>query len=109
MKESLNSSQFCHRFKQIRPENFSWAALGAIFEYLEECEEDVGEELEFDPIAICCDYSEHTSALDCINDAGYDAGIDDLEEDEKEGAAMEYLRDNTQVIEFDGGIVIQGF
>lgn len=110
MKETLTQSQFCHRFKEVRPDNFSWAALEALFEYFEEYEDSCGDEIEFDPIAICCDFSEHDSALACIEDMGYDFTPDEDEDsEEQEESALEWLRDQTTVIEFDGGIIIQGF
>ena len=68
-------------------------------------------EIELDVIALCCDYSEHESALDCIEDLGYgfEPEPEDTEESTNEEAALEYLRENTQVITFEGGIIIQGF
>ena len=41
--------------------NFSYDGLHALFEYLEDYEDDTGEEIEFDMIGICCDYSEYDS------------------------------------------------
>jgi hypothetical protein len=60
-------------------------------------------EIELDVIALCCEYSEHKSALDAAADYGFDV------DDESEENAMQFFRDNTQVIEFDGGIIIQNF
>lgn len=109
MKETLTNSQFCHRFKEIRPDNFSWAGLEALFDHLEQHEEDCGEEIEFDPIALCCDYSEHENAADCVREMGYSVFFEGEDEGERENEALEYLQENTQVIEFTGGIIIQGF
>lgn len=96
---------------EVRRDNFSWAGLEAIFEHLEQYEDDCGEEVEFDPIAICCDYSEHDTALECVDDMGYNMpNIDDDDSlEDKEGICLAFLRDNTMVIEFTGGIIIQGF
>ena len=41
--------------------NFSYDGLGALFDYIEELEHDIGEDIEFDPIALCCEYSEYDS------------------------------------------------
>jgi hypothetical protein len=63
-----------------------------------------------DVVALCCDYSEHESAIACVSDLGYDFAQDeDDDEDEQEEAALAYLQDNTSVITFDGGVIIQGF
>jgi hypothetical protein len=41
---------------QIRPENFSYEGQGEIFDYFEEMGEE--NDMEFDPIAICCTFSQ---------------------------------------------------
>ena len=44
-------------------ENAAWSNAGAfaLVEYLEQIEEDCGTEIEFDRVAIRCEYSEHES------------------------------------------------
>ena len=110
MKHTINQCQFADAFKSAgRQDQFSYAGLNALFGSLEEYEESTGEEIELDVIALCCDYSEHESALACVMDMGYDflPAEDDLNGKEQE--TLEYLRDHTQVIEFEGGIIIQNF
>lgn len=51
---TLNVSKFIDQFNQVRPQQFSYEALGELFEYYEE----LGENVEFDPVAICCEWSE---------------------------------------------------
>jgi hypothetical protein len=43
---------------QIRPDNFSYEGQGELFDYLEQCEDACDSKMEFDPIAICCDFSQ---------------------------------------------------
>ena len=38
--------------------NFSYEGLGDLFDYLEELEDSTGEQIEFDPIAIACEFTE---------------------------------------------------
>lgn len=38
--------------------NFSYEALGALYDYLTELEDCLGEQIEFDMVAICCEYTE---------------------------------------------------
>lgn len=59
MKTTVTRCDFQDAFQKIRPENFSYQGLNALFEYLEEYEEDTGQEIELDVIAICCDFSEY--------------------------------------------------
>ena len=58
MKTTVYFSEFRDYFHEILPDNFSYEALRILFDYLEEFEESTGEEVEFDVIAICCDFSE---------------------------------------------------
>ena len=67
MKTTLNKDQFISEFRSIRPDNFSYEALETLFEYFEMMENDCDFEMEFDPIAICCEYTEMT--IDEIYDA----------------------------------------
>ena len=60
MKTTVNFTEFRDHFYGIRPDNFSYDGLKILFEYLEEYEMDIGEELELDVIGLCCDFSEST-------------------------------------------------
>lgn len=41
-----------------RGDSFSYQGFEALFDYLDELSDDLGENIELDPVAICCDYSE---------------------------------------------------
>ena len=60
IKQTVTESDFRDAFQAIRPDNFSYEGLGALYEYLEELSEDTGEDIELDVIAICCDYTEYS-------------------------------------------------
>ena len=109
MKQTLNAYDFERAFVTAgRKDQFSYDGKKALFEYLEAFEEDTGEEIELDVIALCCDYSEYESAIECARDHPFDID-EDLDEDEQEEAALDYLRYHTSVIEFNTGIIIQSF
>jgi len=74
MKQTLNKDQFRFQMNQIRPDNFSYEGQGVLFDYLEQLEDDLGEQIEFDPIAFCCDYTE-SHYTDIIGD--YETEITD--------------------------------
>ena len=59
MKNTINEYQFCEWFEKNRPNNFSYEGRKALFEMLTSYEEDTGEEIDFDPIAFCCEYMEY--------------------------------------------------
>ena len=58
MINTINEYQFKDAFMSVRPDNFSYEGLSVLFDYFEELENDIGEQIELDVIAICCDYSE---------------------------------------------------
>jgi hypothetical protein len=82
MKEYVSESEFIDRFRQMdRKENFSYEGRKALFEYFEQLEEDLGEEIEFDCIAICCEYTEYDSLRDFQREYGNEyKSIEDIEE-----------------------------
>jgi len=59
MKTHVNSYDFKNWFLTHRPNSFSRVGLDSLFEYFEEYEDSTGEEIEFDPIGICCEYNEY--------------------------------------------------
>ena len=118
MKTNVNLSDFRDAFQSHDRKNFSYAGLEALYNWLIDIEEDSGEEWELDVIALCCEYSEHETALDCAREYGYEEVVDlephgsvDLLEvaELEEAQAAEWLNDRTTVIAFDGGIILQQF
>lgn len=102
MKTTVTSHQFVESFRACGRENqFSRAALFALFEYLEEYENSTGEEIELDPIGICCEWAEYSSAREAASEYGFEAEDDD--------EAEKWLGRKTTVVQFDGGLVVQQF
>ena len=59
MKSTVYLHDFREAFRQAdRKTHFSYDGLEILFDYLEELERDMGEEIELDVIALCCDYAE---------------------------------------------------
>jgi len=102
MYQTINQSAFVSAFKQSERKNqFSYAALCAIFDHITEIEEG-GEEIEFDLVSICCDWCEYDSAIEAAQAYGWSEW--------RHGQAMQFLSNETQVIELKGGaVVIQNF
>lgn len=61
MKKTITEFDFVNDFISIRPNSFTREALYALFDYFEQLENETEEENEFDPIAICCDFTEYDS------------------------------------------------
>ena len=97
MIQTITVSDFRDAFERMgRKDQFSYEALEIIFDYIEEYEQDSGEQVELDVIAICCDWSEDSP--ENIADQ-YSIDLDGIEEDEIMQAVMDYLCDNTTAYE----------
>ena len=62
MYETVTQSEFIDRFRQSeeRKNHLSYDGFIALYDYFEELEDSIDEELKFDMIAICCEYSQLT-------------------------------------------------
>lgn len=104
-----SASQFRDRFHQAgRSNQFSYDGLEILFDHLDQLSDDLGEPLEMDVIAICCDYAEDDSASIA---SYYDVDIDGLDEDEINDAVIAMLEDNGAYVGStnDGSIVYRQF
>ena len=114
MKTTVSLYDFREAFRACgRAEQFSYEGLEVLFDYLEQYEEDTGEELELDVIALCCDFYEDTEEQIVRNywDSEAEAEWEAIEdEDEKTEAVREYLEANGALIgEVTGGFVYRAF
>ena len=104
MKTTVNVYDFHREFELIRPNNFSRAGLNVLFDYFDEYEQESGEQMELDVIAICCDFTEATWQEIAEN---YSIDLTDAElGGEKYEIVKTYLEDQGALIgEVDGGFV----
>jgi hypothetical protein len=125
MKKTMTTSEIAHEL--IDDGNASWSRAGAfaLAQYLEELEESTGEEMEFDHVAIRCEWSEYASLMDWADDCFRDhedaaekLGLnlamsrDEFEENEEtiDAAIRHYIAEKAEpAIEFDGGVVVPCF
>lgn len=92
---TVNRDEFINAFDEYnRSENFSIEARGLIFDYLD----GMGENVELDPIAICCEFSEmeFNEVAENYSEAPQPGEYDDV--DDWVEALEEYLNDNTLLI-----------
>ena len=94
-------------------ENADWSMAGAfaLVEHLEQVEEDCGTEIEFDRVALRCEYSEHESLQEWARCYFTDDQLAEVLEDSEDNdeTIREYIFDHGQLIEFDGGIIVSEF
>ncbi len=97
MKTTISVYDFRDAFhKAGRGNQFSYEALGLIFEYMEDYEQDSGEEMELDVIGICCDLAE-ASPEDIARDYSIDVS-EATDEEEIAEIVRDYLDDHSRVI-----------
>ena len=112
MKTTVSLYDFREAFRQYdRANNFSYDGYRVLFEALEEYEDQWGGELELDPIAFCCEYSEDMPE-EIAENYGYTFDEDENEdEDTKREAIIQFLNDRTWVcgVTDTGSIVYQTF
>ena len=111
MKNTLSTSEAASLL--MADENAAWSMAGAfaLVEYLEQIEEECDTEIEFDRVAIRCEYSETESLQEwarCYFTDDQLAELLDGSEDRTE-TIREYILDHAQLIEFDGGIIVSEF
>jgi len=83
MKDTVTEYRF--RDEMIK-HGFSYDGATALFEYFEAYEEDTGEQMEFDPVAIRCDFNEYEN-------------LQAIKEDYQDIETIEDLQNHTTVIE----------
>ena len=115
MKLTLSTYEAAERL--FNDENANWTRAGAfaLVDYLEELEEDTGEEINFCHVALRCDYSQYSSLEEWATERWYLAenawkalsltgDYDNFNE-----ALRDYIRDRGTLLEFDGGIIVSSF
>jgi len=111
MKVTVDQTEFVRRFLAIRPSKFSDEALVALFDFLDKEEEDLGEEQELDVIAICSEWTEYGSVIVAAEAYGWEDPTPEGGERDStaERAALEFLQDQTAVIELSSGVLVRDF
>ena len=102
---SVNETLFVDMFRKYnRLDNFTYEGLQELFSYLDNLADELGEPIELDVIALCCEFYEG-NAQDIVND--YKSELEDMLNDEYyEGdldmIAGEYLQDQGVLVsEYD--------
>ena len=98
MKQTVYLEDFRRAFQSTRPNNFSHQGLIALYDYFQNLENDIGEELDLDVIAICCDYSEYKN-------------FQELKKEYLDFETLEDFQDKTIVIPIENtqGLIIRQF
>ena len=105
MIRTINQYDFIDAFKKMgRTDNFSNSGLIALYEYLTMLGDDLGQPIELDVIALCCEYDEYDNLEEFEADYGREfSNID---------KRFKYsIEDTTTMIPIEGtdGFIIQQF
>ena len=100
MKINLSTYEAANILLKDEHANWSHNAALALVGYYEAREEDCGEAIDLDPVAIRCDWTEYSSIEEASK---YYSNVLAPE------PALEYFTYRTNVIVFDGGVLIQQF
>ena len=97
MITTVNFNAFVDAFRAYdRYDNFGYEGLKALFDYLENYEEETGQSYELDVIALCCEYTMYENLEEFNKEYG------------EEYTSIDEVQDNTQVIEVnDDAFIIQ--
>lgn len=120
MKMTIDVGIMKNTFKSYNRDYFSWEACEVLLDYYDEIDEN----MEFDPIAICCDWSEYgnTPCLtwkDFVNDYDYlleeeiaddeEDNLDEMDEAAKCEMIMDMLEDKTNIIRLENSVLVAAF
>lgn len=111
MKQTVNESTFIDAFRDYgREGDFSHSALRALFAALVDYEDLLGEELELDVIALCCDFAEYTGE-ELVQDYGHLLERNEDQDNEDYTAALvSEMHNQTLLLKTDANTyVVQGF
>ena len=99
MYQSVGFNEFRDAFRACgRLDQFTNEGMRVLFEHLAQVEEDTGDEMELDVIALCCEWYESSTA-ELVEDNSVDIDPDDMD------AVEDWLRAKTIV----AGRVSDGF
>ena len=116
-----NGYQLEQLFRECgRETHFSYEGFNALYDYLEEYSDEVGEDFKVDVIALCCDFTEYSGWKELYENYSYSYNnesktFEELEEDDELDDFKEWVQDRTTVIEVTDyknnivGIIIQCF
>jgi hypothetical protein len=108
MKNTLSVYEIADALKRDEHAGWSYDGSKALAEYFDQLDQETGEDTELDIVAIRCDWSEYKTAKEAAIQYGWEPDSEYDEQDANEWA-LGWLQDHTQVIEFEGGIIIAHF
>lgn len=101
MKQTLTTYQIAGLLMADTNAKWSQTAAYALAEYFEQLEQDTGAEMEFDAVAIRCDWNEYSNFEEIAE--SYGVNIEGLGNIDAKAKVIEYVNDHSQIIELENG------
>lgn len=100
MKQELTTYQVAHLLLADKENNgYTYAGAFALAEWFEQMESDTGEAIEFDAVAIRCDWNEYSSLRSAYAEH---TGTDEDKVDASDEWLERYFTERTNIILFQG-------
>ena len=114
MKNTLSTSDIVNALLADNYAKWSYKAAKALAAYLEELETDCGIEMEFDAVALRCEFDEFESLGDWADsyfntDESLAEFLDGEELENADEKIRDYILDHGNFIEFNGGVIVSQF
>lgn len=100
-------------FDYGRLDNFGYKGWRLLAEAMEQLSDDIGQDIEVDIMAWCCDYNHAASADEAFGDLQHyygwnieDADWDSMDDEEKLEAIRKFLQDNTGLMVCEDDCII---
>jgi len=112
MKQTIDKGDFRDAFDRMgRGDQFSYEALGMIYDYLTALEDNSGHECELDVIGICCEFTEYATAAELREAFRHLDLPPQNDDDDDDKALLDFIDDHVgAVLVGDGGspIIVNG-
>lgn len=98
MKQYVTEHTFIDTLVQDEYASFSYEGAKSLFSHLEELEESIGHEIEFDSVALRCAYSEYENIEECLKEYDHINTIKELEENTEVIKVLNFAENDTKRI-----------
>jgi hypothetical protein len=97
IKETVNEYRFSEVLRADEYAAWSYGATKALYDYYDQLSEDIGEDIELDPVAIRCEWNEYPNVAEVYDNYSEKENSDELTEEQM----REWLEERTTVLDVE--------
>lgn len=97
IKETVNEYRFTEVLRKDEYASWTYGATKALFGYYEQLSDDLGEDIELDPVAIRCKWNEYANVAEVYDNYSEKENSEELTEAEM----REWLEERTTVLDVE--------